>query len=182
MLLSLCLLWFIYIYKEIVLLTFLLKMKNRNILDIIILIFIISSCTQNKNEQNFDQTVSTQNKNEQKRCDSIIYELPKKTTEALFNLLKNKNVSRCGLLESEDKTYIFSFEYDDKAYFTERDSLLFEKTNTFLKVIDKYYPIVSNFDYLFSDIPIKENVLCNGFSHCYIEVDNQGNLIKTFAF
>lgn len=114
-------------------------------------------------------------------CDSIIYELPEETTNSLLNMLDNKSVSYCNISSTENFLYTFSFPYNDKIVHTKRDSLLIQKTNVFLKLKDNFYPVISIYDYTFSNIPRAGGVI-NDFNYCFIKVNSQGEIKEGFAY
>ena len=111
--------------------------------------------------------------------DSIIYELSKKATNEILEMIANKKVSRCGLIRNGFDEYTFSFTYDNIYFYTNRDSLLLEKTNTYLKLKDKYLPVISEFDNLFFNYIASSSVI-NDFNYCYVRVDARGNLLGSF--
>lgn len=141
------------------------------------LVVLISCNKKNENILNNENQYSQNNM----LCDSIIYELPEKTTNTLLIMLKDKNVSYCDISSAEDCFFTFSFPYNDKTLLSERDSLLILKTNVFLKLKDQFYPVVSIYDYTFSNIPRVKNAI-NDFNYCFIKVDSQGIIKGGFAY
>ena len=114
-------------------------------------------------------------------CDSIIYELPEKTTNTLLKMIADKKVSRCGLIHYEDN-FSFSFPYDDKTLYTKRDSLLFSTTHTFLKLRNRFVPVISEFDNIFSNISRTPPYAINDFNFCFVSVNARGEFIEGFAY
>jgi hypothetical protein len=139
-------------------------------------VLLLISCNNKKN----DSSVKTPDTIYVSNRDSIIYELPEKASKSLMSKIEGKKVSHCGLLNNEGK-YIFSFPYDDKTYYTKRDTILLEKTNRYLKLGEKYYPIITEFDDIFSNIP-REQGYINDFNFCFIAVNARGEVLDGFAY
>ena len=106
-------------------------MEKIKILMFSVLAILVSSC--NRKVENSPNKEIELIINEYK-CDSIIYELPEGTTKIILAMLENKIVSHCNISTTENDQYTFSFPYDDKTYYMERDSVLLHKTNTFLRL------------------------------------------------
>jgi hypothetical protein len=118
------------------------------------------------------------------KCDSIIYELPLKATQVLVKMLSNKKVSFCIISRDIiDYGYTFSFSYDDKSLYNCGDSILLSKTNKFLKLGTLYYPVLTDIDYIFAQLP-KDYAqgIINDFNYCFITVDTKGNIKEGFAY
>lgn len=118
---------------------------------------------------------------EKKKCDSIIYELPAETTKKALSIIGNKKVEYCNLVSNmNENEYIFSFPYTNKYHFSKKDSILLDRTVTFLKLEKYYYPIITGADYIFSKIPNDENI--NDFNFCFITINAQGKVVNSFAY
>ena len=151
-----------------------MNMENKTSL-IIMLVCIFFSCNMKKNNKVFNTTINNK--------DSIVYELPIQTTNKIVEMLANKKVSHCGLIcNSDNNKYTFSFPYDDKCYYSKRDTILLNKTNTFLKLNIRYIPIIHLTDILFSNISINNNGSINDFNYCFVVVDAKGKMIESFEY
>jgi hypothetical protein len=136
------------------------------------------SCSHQKN----DLSVKTADTVYVSKCDSIIYELPEKASKSLLSKIEGKKVSFCEVTGGgELNKYTFSFSYDDETLYSKRDTLLLQKTNVYLKPGDRYYPIVTDFDYTFSNIPRTDGFI-NDFNFCFITVNARGEVLDGFAY
>ncbi len=100
----------------------------------------------------------------------------------MLKMIEGKKVSRCKLANSGEKNeYYFSFPYDDKFVYFKRDSILLEKSHTFLNLHEKFYPIIHETDGLFIDIP-RESFAFNEFKSCIITVNALGEVVDGFAY
>ncbi len=116
-------------------------------------------------------------------CDSIIYKLPDKTTDLILKMIEGKKVSFCSLVcNFKGNRYSFSFPYDDKYIYFKRDTILLNKTGTFLNLHGKYYPVIHATDDLFIDIPRDSLFAFNEFKSCIIAVNNCGEVVDGFAY
>ena len=95
-------------------------------------------------------------------------------------MITGKKISFCWVGYFEDNCY-FSFPYDDKTLYTKRDSLLLKKTNTYLKLKDKFLPVVSTFDECFSNIPRTQGYI-NDFNYCSVYVNRRGELLSHIEY
>jgi hypothetical protein len=160
--------------------------KNNNEIKSIV-IFVLSVlflyCCKNK-------PVETNNQNNQNNiishCDTMVYTLPDKTTDVILEMIKDKRVSHCDLVlnynDEGEARYSFSFPYDDKTLYTQRDTILLQKTNIFLNLKGKMFPVITTFDNLFADIPETTLYAINDFNFCFVEVDVMGNVVGGFAY
>jgi hypothetical protein len=150
-------------------------MESKIIYTLLFVSLIIILCNCNSTQKHNNEIIIN-------KCDSIIYELPEKASKSLLSKIKGKNVSFCGLIgNADDNRYTFSFSYNDKTLYSKRDTLLLQKTNVFLKLGDKYYPIVSDFDDIFSNIPRTEGTI-NDYNFCFITVNSRGEILEGFAY
>lgn len=121
-------------------------MKNTTFILFAFSLFLLLSCNSNTVEKEEISTTTF-------IYDSIIYELPTETADYMYDVISKKQITFCWLSSNVyENEYIFSFPYNDNFFFNKRDSLLFEKTNRFLKIKDKYFPIVTDADRSFSTI------------------------------
>lgn len=151
--------------------------RTKILISLGLMIFLISCNKKSENTSNNEMIFSKSDV----ICDSIVYELPEKTTNTILNMLEDKVVSYCNVSTTENLLYTFSFPYDNKVVHTIRDSLLISKTKTFLKLRNKYYPVVSIYDYTFSNIPRSGGVI-NDFNYCFVTVNAQGIIENGFAY
>jgi hypothetical protein len=138
---------------------------------------LMMSCGHQKN----DLSVKTTDTVYVSKCDLIIYELPEKASKSLLSKIEGKKVSFCNLSGNAEDNYSFAFSYDDEALYSKRDTLLLQRTNVYLKLGDKYYPIVTDFDYTFSNIPRTDGFI-NDFNFCFITVNARGEVLDGFAY
>jgi len=161
------------------------KKSIRNILYCFCILCLIIGCNTPKDKSRCNTVVNISDTIIVKEYvfvkDSLIYELPEKTTNAILKMIANKKVSRCGLLRYSFNEYSFSFDYDNITLFTKHDSLLFEKTSTYLKLKDKFLPVISEFDERFFNV-IDSSYVINDFNYCYVRVDARGNLLSSFDY
>ncbi len=117
------------------------------------------------------------------KCDSIIYKFPDKTTDRILKMIEGKKVSHCGLVSNSLRNeFYFSFPYDDKYIYFKRDSILLNKTHTFLNLHGKFYPIIHETDDLFIDVPRDSPFAFNEFKSCIITVNALGEVVDGFAY
>ncbi len=164
-------------------------MENRNNIQYLVcslgIIFLLSMCSRHKENRIQDHNSKVNIDTVYQYIyikDSIIYELPDKTTELILKMIKGKNVKRCGLGSNSDESrFSFAFPYADKRLMSKRDSILLLKTNRYLKLKNIYLPIVTETDHIFSNIPRDAGIISD-FNFCYVEVDAYGDVLNYFAF
>jgi len=154
--------------------------KNRILTAIILVIAILSSsCKKEVKDKQNEENIKDKNTIQ---CDSVIYELSEEATNSLLYKIKGKKVSFCNIVcNKKDNEYSFSFSYDDKTFYTKRDTLLIQKTNIYLKLKEKYYPVITEFDNLFSNIP-RDRYAINDFNFCFVVINAQGKVVGGFAY
>ncbi len=164
------------------------KNKNNNRIKLSVYFFLVImflSCCKNNMVKEVKQNVDHCDTVFICHIDTMVYKLSDKATDAILEVIKGKNISRCGLVvnydDKEGEVYSFSFPYDDTRRYTKRDTLLLLRTNIFLDLRGKRLPVITTFDRLFSDIP-ELQLVTNGFNYCVVDVDSQGDLLDSFAW
>lgn len=123
------------------------------------------------------------NENNYINNDSIIYELPKKATEKILDCISDQEVSYCNLVCNTAKNeYSFSFPYIDKIKIGRKDSILLEKSDTYLKLNNRIIPLIHYSDNLFSNIPRDSLFYFNEFKSCIITVSATGEFIDGIKY
>lgn len=118
-------------------------------------------------------------------CDSIIYELPEATVDKVYQYFSDKldKVTFCSTGgNTVENEFGFSFPYDDEYHYTHRDSLLIIKTNRYLKLRDKYFPLINLTDILFANIPKDSIFYYNEFKSFFFTVNARGEFVNGFAY
>ena len=167
--------------------------NKKNMKKVLCYLYILSTlvgCYTSQDKEKSNKTlVDTSIVNEEiektiTKKDSIIYELPVETTRQIKKMIKNKNVSRCELIyEYEVDGFVFTFPYGNKKErIMKRDSLLLQRTNTFLKIDSIYLPITTLADDFFCNLPRDCELYFNEFNHCSVVVNAQGNILESFSF
>lgn len=110
--------------------------------------------------------------------DSMIYTLPVYATRYIFSELRKRNHEvYCCYFSENDGEYVFVFPYSDMTDFSHNDSILISRTNKYLNIENKFYPIVTDADNLFSDIGVKR--FGPKDSSCFqVGVNTKGEVIK----
>lgn len=156
-------------------------MGNRNLLVCCLLCLLLLVSCNYQNKSSMSSTIGDTIYVE--KSDSMVYKLPEKTTNVIINMIIDKEVSHCNISKSVDNEneYNFSFSYVDKTFYTQRDTVLLSRTNTYLKLKDRYLPVITEFDDVFSNIP-QESFPINDFNFCFVTVNSRGELIDSFAY
>ena len=156
------------------------NMYNADKKEIIVLLCftfaIMQSCCKNTEDTGQEVVIVSND------CDSIIYELPEKTTNKIVELFGNNNIYFCYVgNDTAENQYYFNFPYIDNYCLTKRDTMLLRKTKTFLKLNNTYLPVIHSIDDIFFNVS-RIGGCFNDFNSCYVSVNSRGEIIDSFAY
>lgn len=148
---------------------------------------LLLSCTNTKNtEETKAVDVREVVKTVEVYKDSIIYQLKPDTEKKLAKVIvKNNNITRCIVsFEGVDNAYYFTFPYNNLSKLTKQDSILFARTNRFLKLKEKYYQIVFLADYdFFKEGKEPTYTICgNNYDYVFVQIRKNGELKRLCDF
>jgi len=146
---------------------------------IVLLLYFINSCN-NKQEVNIaHEGLSTG------VIDTILYILPAKLENFIGDsLINDKSVHYCEMVTNlSNNVFTLSFPYGDyQSIKSEKIKILINKTNRYLKIQNKYLPVLFESDMLFSTIPKDKKYYISDFNFSYVTFNHQGDVLKSVKF
>lgn len=142
------------------------------------LIIFISSCSSN-NKRSINDSIKIN------ISDSIIYIVSQNTEKIIEDsILSCKYVTYCYLLSDiNDNTTSFTFPYIEQSEFkNKRLNLLITKSNRFLKIKNKFLPIIFPADIDFSSIPEDSIKFIDDSKFASVKIDYSGMIVDLMIY